>query len=347
VPQAPVRPLPGTPGSTLGSVAVGLYSVVNNNANFKLSLQHRFNRLASALANFSSWIDSVDQTRLQQDNAFLGIFIAPEYYWTLPDPLGKRQFLNVESKNRIELALKQLSKTYPKILLVPGTIHYDVQLDTQSKIEAGYQLLKAAKDRILREQALANPKSVLDRSMQHQPTGVNSKVASMNELADNLLDKKTALKKVHNLTYLLLDGTVMSQYDKHTDFYESKSISPDRSVFIPGTQDECPEIGNATRKFRFGVEICFDHANGVLRRTTPTNLHFHIVVSDHVGNQLANVAMNNTGYFLHASTKYDNSVVWHKLANGQFVDETFSMNLKSIPVGADHLDYYLLQLPNA
>jgi predicted amidohydrolase len=334
------------PPAPLGAIAVGLFTVVNNGANFTLSLQHRFNRLETALANFSSWLASVNQARLQHDNAFLGIFIAPEYYWTLPDPLGKRHFLNIDSKNQIELALKQLSKSYPRILIVPGTVHYDVQLDAQGKIEAGYQLLKAAKDRILREQALANPKSVLDKSMKHQQTGPNSKVASMNELADKLLDKTTAPKKVHNLTYLLLDGKIWSQYDKHTDFYETKSISPDRSMFIPGTQDECPEIGNATRKFRFGVEICFDHGNGVLKRRNPTNLHFHIVVSDCVGNQMGNVAVKNGGYFLHASTNYNNSVVWHKLANGQMVNETVDMNLMSIPLGSDHLDYYLLQLPN-
>ena len=53
-------------------------------------------------------------------------------------------------------------------------------------------------------------------------------------------------------------------------------------VFVPGTQDECPFIG----EHKFGVEICADHAIGRLRRRSPTGLAFHIMASDYVDNNI-------------------------------------------------------------
>jgi predicted amidohydrolase len=343
---AGARPLPGTPGSTLNSFALALFTVTPSANHFKLSVQERLNQLSWAMGHFDTWIKAQNQATLQTDNAFVGILIAPEYYWTAPDPGGERHFLDLQAKNQIELDLKILSKAYPRILLVPGTIHYDVQMDAKAKVEAGYALLKAAKAAILREKALANPKSLLNFSASDANV-LNSDIPSMNRLADNLLDKKTTPRKVHNLTYLLLDGTIWSQYDKQTDYFESKSISPDKSMFIPGTQDECPMIGDATRKFRFGVEICYDHCTGVLKRRQPANLHFHLVVSDWVVTQPAHMAMTNNGYFLHASTNYDQTVVYHKLANGQVDNETFTKNLHNVTMASGHMDFYLLQLPRA
>lgn len=167
----------------------------------------------------------------------------------------------------------------------------------------------------------------------------------MNTLATTLLDKTTAPRKVHNVTSLILNGKVWGTYDKHTDFYETKSTSPDQSMFVPGTQDECPEIGDGVRKFRFGVEICFDHGNAVLKRRSPPNLHFHIVVSDSVPNNPSNMAMRNGGYFLHASTDHSKTVVYRRNDSGQLVDGTATLRKQSHPLGADFLDFFLIQLP--
>lgn len=330
--------------SSLKSIGVALYSVINRNSNFCLTIPQRLQNMRLLMDAFSQWL-TANQADLQADNAFKGIFIAPEYFFTTPSPTGEREFLGLSTKNQIDLDLIQLSKTYPEILLVPGTSHYDVQLTQKQKEEAGFQLLKAAKDRILRENALAKPTTVLGRSMSHQPSGTFSKVPSMNTLATTLLDKTTAPRKVHNVTSLILNGKVWGTYDKHTDFYETKSTSPDQSMFVPGTQDECPEIGDGVRKFRFGVEICFDHGNAVLKRRSPPNLHFHIVVSDSVPNNPSNMAMRNGGYFLHASTDHSKTVVYRRNDSGQLVDGTATLRKQSHPLGADFLDFFLIQLP--
>jgi hypothetical protein len=58
------------------------------------------------------------------------------------------------------------------------------------------------------------------------------------------------------------------------------------------------------------VEVCFDHANGVLlaRKTDP--IDFHLVVSDYTDNAPAHMAMAEHGYFLHASTNQGKTAVW-------------------------------------
>jgi hypothetical protein len=343
---APAAPAgPNTPPSTLKSIGVALYTVTNKDSNFKLSIPQRLGNMRWVMNAFSQWMGTLNQADLQLDNPFTGIFIAPEYYFTTPNPAGTREFLGLATKNQIDLDLVQLSRAYPKILMVPGTIHYDVQLTQQDKEQAGFQLLKAAKDRILREKALAKPRTVLEDTMSHAASGAFSKVPSMNAMATQLLDKTTTPRKVHNVTSLLLNGRVWGSYDKHTDFYESKSISPDQSMFVPGTQDECPEIGDGVRKFRFGVEICFDHGNAVLKSRAPANLHFHIVVSDSVPTNPAHMAMRNGGYFLHASTDWSESVIYRRGDDGQLVNETNTLMKQHLPLGSDYLEFFLIQLP--
>jgi len=338
----PIPPRPASP-SLLKSIGVALFSVQNANHNFMLSLFERQQRLWTALKTFNDWLGTVNQAELQLDNPFTGIFIAPEYYFTKPSPSGTREFLDLTSKLTLDVNLKGLSRQFPKILLVPGTIHYEVEMTANDKVQTGYQLLQAAKNRILRENALANPKTVLEGEMHHRPTGPFSNVFSMNSLADNLLAENTKPRKIHNVTCLLLNGTVWGTYDKHTDFYEAKSISPDQSMFVPGTQDECPVIGDAVRKFRFGVEICFDHGNGVLMSRKPANLHFHIVVSDSVPNQTGHMAMKSGGYFLHASTDHGETVVRRRGEGGQL--EAPMAATQPMTWGPDFLDLFLIKLP--
>ncbi|MGD0858751.1 MAG: hypothetical protein ABR912_05490 [Terracidiphilus sp.] len=346
--QPPIPPKPASP-SRLKSIGVCLFSVTNANHNFMLSLFERQQRLWTALKTFNDWLGKVNQAELQLDNPFMGIFIAPEYYFTKPSQLGVREFLDLTSKLTLDANLKGLSREFPKILLVPGTIHYEVEMTANDKVQTGYQLLQAAKNRILRENKLANPKEVLDVGMDHYDHDPANypltwrDVPSMNRLADNLLAKNTKPRKIHNTTCLLLNGTVWGTYDKHTDFYEAQSISPDQSMFVPGTQDECPVIGDGVRKFRFGVEICFDHGNGVLKRRAPANLQFHIVVSDSVQNSEANMAMKSGGYFLHASTDHGKTVIRRRGEGGQ-LEAPMAATLP-MTWGPDFLDLFLIKLP--
>jgi hypothetical protein len=344
-PRTPAVVPTATAQSTRNGIGVALRTVQNRLDNFTLTTEARLSNLRGNLAWFDNWVDSLNPGLLQTDNSFKGIYIEPEYYFTKPSPEGKREFLSLSEKQILEAQLKEISRAHPKILLVPGTIHYDVEMDSAQKVQAGYQLLQAAKNRLVRENALVEPGKILNRVMKHDETGPRSKVPSMNQLADTLLDKNTKPRMVHNVTYLLLNGTAVGTYDKHTDFYESKSMSPDLSMFIPGTQDECPEIGVGPLKFRFGVEICFDHGNGVLKRRGLADLDFHIVVSDSVSTKPGNMAMRNTGYFLHASTKHSESVIYRRYSTGQLANVEDNMRVGEFRLGAGFIQVFFIQLP--
>jgi hypothetical protein len=365
---APPAPLPADASdSGLKPVGVALYCVLNKHENFKLGLNERLHHMQNAVAYFNNMLKALPSGSLQEDNSFLGIFIAPEYYFTRPSKKGEREFLDLKSKDMLDVQLKKLSEAFPRILLIPGTIHYEARMTTADTFKAGEQLLLAASDKILREESqfrakapfsapvLANPKAVLDYTMDHYDANAalpnhggrtieERDAPSLNRLADVLLDKRNKPRWVHNVTSLLLNGKMWGTYDKHTDFYESKSISPEKSLFVPGTREQSPVIGDAVRKFRFGVEICFDHANGVLKHLNPGNLAFHIVVSDSVGNEEGHMAMRNSGWFLHASTNITSNKIYRR-EYGTPVPYTNVLNWQAGKQGANQLGTALIPLP--
>ncbi len=347
------KPLPTPPSPTsLGDFVVALWNIHNRDSNFKLSSAQRIRTLDQALKMCQDYVDAHD---VQADNAFHAIFLLPEYYFSKQTD-GPRGAMSEEEAIMTRKALLVLSKKYPKILIVPGTIHYHELMTEDAKREAGYQLLLAAKQRVERQTAGFNryvavqqasigvpansklpkpqlkPSKVLNATMSHGPTGGFSKVPSINELADSLV-AGTATRRVRNATYLFLGGEIYGQYDKQADFYEALSHSPDKMMFIPGTQDQCPQIGNGQRKHRFGLEICADHANGILKDRNPDKLHFHLVVSDAVKSEPAFMAMAKGGYFLHASTNPNECRVFRHELSGMLNELTGTLPWETLEHG--------------
>jgi len=112
-------------------------------------------------------------------------------------------------------------------------------------------------------------------------------------------------QRARNCAYIFLGGQRVGVYDKHSDFVETCGAPPDKLSFLPGTTEQAPEVDG----LRFGVEICFDHANGLLKKRGLSDLDFHVVVSDSVKTVEANMAMKRSGYFLHASTNPSQTMV--------------------------------------
>ena len=111
----------------------------------------------------------------------------------------------------------------------------------------------------------------------------------------------------------------MGVYDKHFDFQETRGAKPDILAFLPGTADQAPEVDG----LRFGVEICFDHGNAVLKNRGLGDLDFHLVVSDSISNSRDNMAMKPGGYYVHASSVPSRTIVVFRQPDG---------NLRDIPL---------------
>lgn len=348
-PPLPARPL-NTPASGLASVLVSLLSEPNNNFNFKRTTDQRLRLLRDALEACQSDLNA-HIASIQTDNAFQAIFLAPEYFFTKENISGGRVPLEETDRALLVAKFAELSRAFPSILIVPGTVFYAVSMGPEQKRDAGFELLRAAKERVERERAQAKdkaafqPKDVLGYVMSQEHSGPKSGTPSMNALADALLDPHSAPRRAHNAAYLFLNGRLWARYDKHADFFECKSASPDNMMFVPGTQDQCPEIGDATRKFRFGAEICFDHGKGILKRRNPANLHFHLCVSDAVMPVTGNMAMTAGGWFLHASTYHQVAGVYRYEPGQGIQNQTAARRVTQRCTGQTVLESFLLPLP--
>lgn len=305
----------------------------------------------------------ISQARsLSESNEFQAIFAAPEYFFTAA---AKHRLPMIEpSKVELESKLLGISKQYKKILIVPGSVYYckplikragALKLDRQAGKLVQTTAPKNRKEKMIANLTKAGVRDLnqmggndidLGRYVVFQEGAVGTGAISGRNVP-SVMEKQDAISNrnalvLRNSTYLFLDGKRYGKYDKQSDFHESL-MAPDQMVFVPGTKDECPEVG----RHKFGVEICMDHAVGRLKKRNPTGLDFHIVVSDHVKNDRTCMAMGEFGYFLHASSNAsETSVTWRDDAGG-LTDLTHDKgcHFDSTPLGSGRLDFWLLPLP--
>jgi hypothetical protein len=110
---------------------------------------------------------------------------------------------------------------------------------------------------------------------------------------------REATHMMQNTTYLLFGGETRFRYHKIGDFHEA--IGADgKTVYVPGHMAGLsPPVGGLT----FGIEICFDHSLGLLKRESPKNQKkpdVHVVISDKVDRDKKQMFAQK--YFVHAST---------------------------------------------
>ena len=235
-------------------------------------------------------------------------------------------------RRQLEEKIFALSKRFPGIVIVPGSIFYwksamrplghvklsntgqsyqtenvkDRRIGAVTKLNAEYKPV-AEKQGARGRTEFFNYKKVYDSFS----PGTNADSAfrpSVNEKKDSL--ENANIKILRNSTGVYLGGTRYGKYDKQQDCFET--FRPNEMAFIGGTKDECPKIGEC----RFGLEICVDHDSGCLRKRNVSDLHFHIVVSDWVKTKTDYMAMCTGGYFLHASSNHIETKLAYKDLNG-------------------------------
>ena len=277
------------------------------------------------------------------------IFVAPEYLFTAPNNANVRVAMSSAQKDLIEQSLRELSRQYASILIFAGTVFYQEELIGAARGRMGGGLisneLQLKRDyvkafrpnenlsgvqiaKVDLEKDLNDGKVVWATLTQARKQEFNFFWDSMYSWdhrgmnVPGLVELAAALKKgdsstlpqrrARNCAYVFLGGQRVAAYDKHSDFTETRGARPDKLAFLPGTADQAPDVDG----LRFGVEICFDHANGVLKRRGLGDLDFHVVVSDCVGTVAGNMAMKRGGYFLHASSNPAETMVVSRAPNG-------------------------------
>jgi predicted amidohydrolase len=324
----------------MGKLGICVLSVATGQGNTNREIDANIATIRSAMKDIDAWVTGQGDT-IEKGNAFHAIFVAPEYYFVAKHP-SKRLPLTKAQKDDIEARLLQISRDYPKVVMVPGSIFYEEALTEQKVVQAKSNALAAefaarlranpaARGSQVRPSALhpnrvpqSNDLNIVDTMNLPGETAREQEMRAL-ELGDQtdgywgrkkgLINVITGLKagdtRARNRAYIMLNGERVGMYDKHSDFFETGK-APDNCVFIPGTNEQCPEIGG----FRFGVEICADHRLGVIRNRGVADLDFHVVLSDFIDPHAGNVCVRTGGCYIHASSNLGASSAYVKTDTG-------------------------------
>lgn len=263
------------------------------------------------LHDLSTYVDACNDeiaslgSDVESSDAFNAIFLAPEYLFSAV--AKSRAPLSAQHKDLLYQKLLGISDAYKKILLVPGTIFFQedlVQEEDRRRALANLVMAEMAAKRMLAKRDYDDV--VAGWTIQKQT------VPALKDVAKSLVAEGSTTTRARNVAYLLLGGQRQAMYDKQVDFIETRGASPDKLAFIPGTHDQCPEIG----RFRVGTEICFDHQNGILSKRKLTDLMFHLLVSASVDAGKDRMAMAKGGYFAHASSDPTGTCVYARSSTG-------------------------------
>jgi hypothetical protein len=262
------------------------------------------------------------------------ILVAPEYLFSDRTDTGLRVPMDEKTRLLLERRLLELSGKYKRMLMFPGTLLYRKQLIRPDEAQFKFNKVTGLRDEkkqtpknrrqnyVLKfGRAMDEAKELFEYADEREGVivkgierGENNPYLSpsLTKLHSALEDRLKRPRIVRNAAYVFLAGARIAKYDKRADFAETRGATADDMAFLPGTQKECPVIDGQ----RFGVEICYDHQIGVLRRRNIGDLRFHVLLSDPTKVKLGNMAMMKGGYFLHASTDSGATGVWSRNNNG-------------------------------
>jgi predicted amidohydrolase len=264
--------------------------------------------------------------RQKNHNLFDSILVAPEYLFShyaqkkigffKKNPVaGQRIAIPKNKKDNILARLKNFSKQYSKTIIIPGTIYYEENIATGEKKD------EVSKSLLIREFELRHGNSSGDKIIKpSERRGIEvmnyNPKTNGSDMADKLKTftkemQKQPVKAVKNTCVILFNSEVVAGYEKKTGFNETYDRSVDEGFFVSTNKNSCPVIGG----FRFGVEICFDHNQGVLKKRNASDLFFHVVVSDFVETKKGNIAVQEGGYFIHSSSDSSQTMVKEKKLN--------------------------------
>jgi predicted amidohydrolase len=319
----------------MGKLLIGCYSYTSCN---KYGTNHE-----DVLALLRSAVKIVDNWRtthlpaLEKGNAFQAIFVSPEYQFTDPMAPNVRMAMDEKTKQEVLKGLADISDTYPKILMFPGTVFWKEPLNTPENLKKFQAQLVAAE---LSKKGVGTGRTLLPSELKSKPSKMvdmgdsfrGKQVPSLKDLSGMVKHASTGYR-VYNELYPFLAGKRLYPYRKQWDYKETEGASATEKAYVPGCSAGTKEIG----RFEFGFEICFDHNQGGLK-AKGKEVDFHVVVSDCVATTEANMMMKDGGYFIHASSNPGSTCVWERPGGMKKpVDPP-------LPTKADELGYCLVDV---
>jgi hypothetical protein len=274
---------------------------------------------------------------LETENGFQAIFVAPEYMFTGENTGKRREPMLVAEKNDVIRDIRDISKSYSNILIFPGSIFYKEALGG-STVELVTATHKAMANLISAELS-SSKMSAQDKTdlLGGWRTGGGVAVPGIRDMSTALKKPKADTYRAYNSVQAFLGGeaVIKTPYVKNWDFKETEGASVEKLMYVPGSHSGRRTINN----FDFGIEVCFDHANGALKGSR-TDVDFHIVVSDWVGSKASSMAMKKGGYFIHASSNPLQTMVCKRESTGALT----KLSLAGGKTAADSLAYWVVDV---
>ncbi len=267
----------------------------------KRSIQSGKDELEKHITKCSGYLKTY-QKELKNNGPLQAVIVAPEYFFSGFNPKGEREGISMSERDQLHVDLIQISRQNQGLMIIPGSIFYRDSISDMNRKRDIFE--KTVVSEISTKIHGSDP-----RLFDYDPSKPHREI--IGELGG--LDKDAVIDPCFNECLLLLNGK-HKLYGKKTGYNETRGKDVSQTFFVP-------HVGKSTYTFEgytFGMEICFDHNNGTLKRLLGPggDVDFHVVVSDWVNTNNANMRIVKGGYFLHASTNKKMTKVYTKEDSG-------------------------------
>ncbi len=267
------------------------------------------------------------------------------------------------SEEEKDLALQHLiglSARNPDLVIIPGTVAWKkpfarlggkryqggragIGIDAVDRVLARFDLCGALKP-VSRAaeaqqsiQTAANRQGVALADPLSGPIGATNAPASQDKLNAMVGMNEDQTYMARNTAYVLYAGGLRLKYHKNGDFHEV--LDGAQTIHIPGTYSGAAPVGNLV----FGLEICLDHAIGILQPDGGPfgRPHLHVISSAAVQRISQHTVTRPGGYLLSPCCNDAWSGVWRHRPDGSF---TRLASFRTVPIGGDPLRFYQIYL---
>ncbi len=257
----------------------------------------KMERLEQAVAD--SYRDIQQSLQAHPVMSWQAVFLAPEYYFSKQREVNDR-FFSQNIKQWVLHRLVALAKQYPKFLIIPGTVLWTKKAYTTTKTvtPSGMDQEKHAVNANRVAKAKTRIQNAAPFGTETQAKGwAYQNNSSFSTTPTKMLDKADVMETriAQNVAYVCLGDQVI-KYHKVGNYKEVDG-EQGNIVFVPGNIVGRFSVGGV----KYGLEICMDHALGVLGSTinAPTDkVHIALIVSSYVSNK----GSTSAAVTLHSST---------------------------------------------
>ena len=251
----------------------------------------------------------IQQLSADVQDSYQAVFVAPEFYFVNNQSAhAQDRYLSHDEKRWTIAQLSALAKTYPRLLIIPGTVLWtkDVTDSNRDKVKDRIMAAHNQHQKALPALIKKHEKEYGDAvepivNMQTFNPGYSftgsATVPQGSYAPFHYLDNVSNTVIAQNVAYVCKADKIL----KYAKVGNSSELGGNTSnaVFAPGALAGVFSVGNV----RYGLEICMDHWVGVLRHGTSWSPHIHIITSSYTENRTFHFTVVENGLILHSSTE--------------------------------------------